>query len=102
MMTPQIKIDRNQLEKLCKEFGVRRLALFGSVIRDDFGDDSDVDILVEFEPKTKVRTFSFFSLQKKNCQTSWGEQEDLSTPGFLSPRIRDKISEEARLVYEAA
>ncbi len=100
MMTPQIKIDRNQLEKLCKEFGVRRLALFGSVIRDDFGDDSDVDILVEFEPETKVG-FSFFSLQKE-LSDLLGRQVDLSTPGFLSPRIRDKISEEARLVYEAA
>ena len=100
MMTPQIDFDRTQLEKLCRKYGVRRLALFGSVIRDDFGDDSDVDVLVEFQPDATVG-LSFFSLQKE-LSLLLGRQVDLSTPGFLSPRIREKVASEARPVYEAA
>jgi hypothetical protein len=100
MMTPQIDIDRSQLEKLCQKYGIRRLSFFGSVIRDDFSDDSDVDILVEFLPESRVG-LSFFSLQEELSQLI-GRQVDLSTRGFLSSRIRDKISSEARPVYEAA
>jgi len=100
MMTPQIEIDRAQLEKLCQKYGIRRLALFGSVIRGDFGDDSDVDILVEFQPDARVG-LSFFSLQAE-LALLFGRQVDLSTPGFLSPHIRDRVTSEARPVYEAA
>ena len=100
MLTPQIDFNRTQLEKLCRKYAVRRLALFGSVIRDDFSDDSDVDILVEFQPGTMIG-LSFFSLQE-DLSLLLGRQVDLSTPGFLSPRIREKVASEARLVYEAA
>jgi len=100
MMVPQIEIDRDRLEVLCRTYGVRRLALFGSVIRDDFGADSDVDILVEFQPDAKVG-LSFFSLQEELSKLL-GRRVDLSTPGFLSPRIREKVAREARPVYEAA
>lgn len=100
MTMQQIDIDRDRLEKLCQKYGIQRLALFGSVIRDDFGDDSDVDILVEFQPEAKVG-FSFFSLQKE-LSLLLGRQVDLSTTGFLSPRIRDRVTSEARPVYEAA
>jgi len=100
MTTPRIDIDRTQLEKLCRKYGVRRLALFGSVIRDDFGDDSDVDILVEFFTDEKVG-LSFFSLQE-DLSRLIGRRVDLSTPGFLSPRIRERVASEARPVYEAA
>jgi predicted nucleotidyltransferase len=99
-MTPQIEIDHGQLEELCRRYCIRRLSFFGSVIRDDFNDDSDVDILVEFHPEAKVG-LSFFSLQKELSHIL-GRQVDLSTPGFLSPRIRDKVTSEARPVYEAA
>lgn len=79
-MTPQIDFDRTQLEKLCRKYAVQRLALFGSVIRDDFGDDSDVDVLVEFQQDTTVG-LSCFSLQKELSRLI-GRQVDLSTPGF--------------------
>ena len=70
------------------------------MIRDDFGADSDVDILVEFQPDAKVG-LSFFSLQEELSRLL-GRQVDLSTPGFLSPRIRERVAREARPVYEAA
>jgi predicted nucleotidyltransferase len=97
---PQIDFDRTQLEELCRRYKVRRLAFFGSVIREDFNDDSDVDILVEFEPDAKVG-LSFFSLQDELSQLL-GRQVDLSTPGFLSPQFREKVIRDARPVYEAA
>ena len=100
MATPQIDVDRDQLEELCRRYDIRRLAFFGSVIRDDFDDDSDIDILVEFQPEAKVG-LSFFSLQQE-LSVLLGRQVDLSTPGFLSARIRDKVAGEARPVYEAA
>jgi predicted nucleotidyltransferase len=100
MMKPPIEIDHAQLEALCRAYRVRRLAFFGSVIRDDFGVDSDIDVLVEFLPGAKVG-LSFFSLQEELSQLL-GRQVDLSTPGFLSARIRDKVASEARPVYEAA
>jgi len=100
MMSPHIEIDRQKLEELCRAYRVRRLALFGSVVRDDFSADSDVDVLVEFEADAKVG-FSFFSLQDE-LSDLFGRQVDLSTPGFLSPRIRDRVVGEARPVYEAA
>ena len=100
MMVPHIEIDRDQLEELCRTYGVRRLAFFGSIIRDDFGADSDVDILVEFQPDTKVG-LSFFSLQEELSELL-GRRVDLSTAGFLSPQIREKVAREARPVYEAA
>jgi predicted nucleotidyltransferase len=100
MGIPNIDIDRTRLEELSRRYRVRRLALFGSVIRDDFGADSDVDILVEFEPDAKVG-LSFFSLQEE-LSILLGRKVDLTTPGFLSPWIREKVAREAHEVYEAA
>jgi predicted nucleotidyltransferase len=99
-MTPQIEFDRSQLEKLARKYGVQRLSFFGSVVRDDFGETSDVDILVEFLPGSEVG-FSFFSLQEELSKLV-GRPVDLSTPGFLSPRIRERVASEAAQVYEAA
>ena len=69
-------------------------------MREDFGADSDVDILVEFEPDAKVG-LSFFSLQEE-LSMLLGRQVDLSTPKFLSPLIRERVMREAYQVYEAA
>ncbi|MEJ2190470.1 MAG: nucleotidyltransferase family protein [Acidobacteriota bacterium] len=100
MTTPHIDIDREEVAKLCRKFGIRRLSLFGSVNRDDFREDSDVDVLVEFLPHVKVG-LSFFSLQSELSHLL-GRRVDLSTPGFLSAAIRDEVTSEARPVYEAA
>ena len=69
-------------------------------LRADFSADSDVDVLVEFEADSKVG-FSYFSLQDE-LSDLFGRQVDLSTPGFLSPQIRDRVVGEAQPVYEAA
>ena len=100
MGKPHVDIDQNRLEELSRKYHIRRLALFGSVLREDFRSDSDIDVLVEFEPDAKVG-LSFFSLQEELSELLQ-RQVDLSTPGFLSPRIRDRVVREAWPVYEAA
>jgi predicted nucleotidyltransferase len=95
-----LDIDHERLDEICQRYKILRLALFGSVIREDFREDSDVDVLVEFEPDARVG-LSFFSLQDE-LSDLLGRTVDLNTPGFLSPRFRDDVIHESRLVYEAA
>ncbi len=99
-MAPKIRIDREKLDKLCRRYRVRRLALFGSVERDDFTDRSDIDILVEFDEGARVG-LAFFSLEEELSQL-FGRKVDLNTPGFLSPEFRDRVMREARPVFDAA
>ena len=99
-MAPKIRIDREKLDKLCRRYRVRRLALFGSVERDDFTDRSDIDILVEFEEGARVG-LAFFSLEAELSQL-FGRKVDLNTPGFLSPEFRERVMREARPVFDAA
>ena len=99
-MSAKVPIDRGQLEQFCRHHHIRRLALFGSVLRDDFGPESDVDVLVEFEP-AHVPGLSFFSMEEELSQIL-GRKVDLNTPGFLSPHFRDQVLAEARVEYAAA
>jgi predicted nucleotidyltransferase len=95
-----IDISREQIGEFCRRNHIRRLALFGSVLRDDFGPDSDVDVLVEFEPGTRVG-LRFFSLEIE-LGTILGRKVDLNTPGFLSRHFRDAVLAEAKVYYDAA
>jgi predicted nucleotidyltransferase len=88
------------LASLCQRFGVRRLAAFGSVLRDDFTPDSDVDLLVEFEPQ-RTPGFGFFRLQAELAEL-FGRSVDLNTSASLSPYFRDRVLFEARELYVAA
>jgi uncharacterized protein len=58
-LKPRIEIDREKLETFCKKWKITELALFGSVLRDDFGPDSDVDVLVTFAPDSHWTIFDF-------------------------------------------
>jgi predicted nucleotidyltransferase len=93
-------LDRDKIAALCRAHSIRRLALFGSVLRDDFGPDSDLDILVEFKPGTKTG-LAFFRMQDE-LSALIGWKVDLSTRGFLSPHIRVQALQEAQDVYVAA
>jgi len=99
-MSPQIVIDRSAVADFCKRHHVRRLALFGSVLRGDFGPESDVDVLVEFEPG-HVPGFAFFDLQEELAGIL-GRRVDLHTPGSLSRYFRDRVVREAQDQYVAA
>ena len=100
MPEPRIQVPREELTRFCRENHIRRLAFFGSVIRRDFSADSDVDVLVEFEPG-HVPGLRFFGMQE-DLSKMLGRKVDLHTPGFLSPYFRDEVLAEAEDLYVAA
>ena len=95
-----IEISPDAIADFCRRHRIHRLALFGSILRDDFGPDSDIDILVEFEPDA-TPGFAFFALQDELTQML-GRKVDLNTPGFLSKYFRDEVMREAEPLYDAA
>ncbi len=100
MANDRINIDHEKLADFCQRNHIRRLALFGSVLRDDFRADSDVDVLVEFEAG-HVPGLRFFSLETELSEII-GRKVDLSTPNFLSPYFRDRVLAEAEVQYVAS
>jgi uncharacterized protein len=96
-MATKIPIDRQRIAEFCRRHHIRRLAFFGSVLRSDFGPESDIDILVEFEPG-HVPGLAFLSMEEELSKLL-GRRVDLNTPGFLSPYFRDRVLAEAEVQY---
>jgi hypothetical protein len=96
-----INIPKEKITNFCKQNHIRRLYLFGSVLRRDFGPSSDVDILVEFKPGTRVGLIRLSGLELE-LGDIFGRKVDLNTPGFLSKYYRDQILREAEVQYDAA
>ena len=96
----RIDIPKVKIAEFCRANHIRRLALFGSVLRDDFREDSDVDVLVEFEPG-HVPGLAFFRLEMELSELL-GRNVDLNTPGFLSDYFRDEVLAEAEVQYDVA
>jgi predicted nucleotidyltransferase len=99
-MRARIEIPKTEIEAFSRRHHIRKLALFGSVLRDDFTPESDVDVLVEFEPETRVG-LRFFALEQELSELL-GRKVDLNTPGFLSKYFRDQVIAEAEPLYVAA
>jgi len=98
MTLAAINISSHQIESFCRKNHIRSLAFFGSVVRDDFGPLSDIDVLVEFEPG-HIPGFDFFTIERKLSQLL-GRNVDLHTANFLSPEIRRSAQSESVTVYE--
>ncbi|GIK98785.1 MAG: hypothetical protein BroJett029_29940 [Alphaproteobacteria bacterium] len=96
----KIPVPARAIAEFCRRHHVRRLALFGSVLRDDFGPDSDVDVLVEFQPG-HVPGFAFFEMEQELSRIL-GRRVDLNTPQFLDRAFRDQVLSEAETHYVAA
>ena len=96
-----IDIPKERIADFCRRNRIRRLALFGSVLRDDFGPDSDVDVLVEFEPAARVGLLRLAGMEIELSEIL-GRKVDLNTLGFLSDYFRDKVLAEAQVQYDAA
>ena len=92
-----ITLSRSWIAEFCRRHHVRSFALFGSILRDDFGPESDIDVLVEFEPG-KTPGLAFFGMQDELSER-FGRQVDLNTPGFLSRYFRDQVLAEAVPLY---
>lgn len=98
-MSLNISIPRDSIAEFCSRNRIRRLSFFGSVTREDFGPESDIDVLVEFEPGAKVG-LRFFEMEQE-LSALLGRNVDLNTPGFLSPYFRDRVLSEAEVAYVA-
>jgi uncharacterized protein len=99
-MTLPIQIPADALATVCRRYGVRRLSLFGSVLRPDFGTNSDVDMLVEFQPDHRVGLFGLASMERE-LTALVGRKVDLRTPNDLSPYFRDAVLHSAVEQYAA-
>ncbi len=97
----KIDIPRSKIAKFCQNNRIHKLALFGSVLRDDFGPHSDVDVLVEFDADAEVGMIRLAALENELGQIL-GRKVDLNTPGFLSKYYRERILSEADVQYDAA
>ena len=102
MITARVLIDQGVLAAFCREHGVVRLSVFGSVLRDDFdADHSDVDVLVEFGPGVHKSLFKLLEMQG-TLKRMFGREVDLTTPASLSKYFRDDVLTAAVVLYDAA
>ena len=99
-MNSKVSVDQERLAEFCRQNGVRRLAIFGSALRDDFGRDSDVDVLIEFEPG-RTPGLRFFWMQDELSRL-FNRTVDLHTPASLSRYFRSQVLAEAEDQYVAA
>ena len=99
-MSPRLHTTAEEIATFCRRNHIRKLAFFGSVLRADFRDDSDIDVLVEFEPG-HVPGFAFFGMQDE-FGGLLGRKIDLHTPASLSDYFRDQVLREAEPAYVAA
>jgi len=101
-MTARLTIDRHAVSELCQRHDVRRLSLFGSVLRDDFDPaSSDIDVLVEFDEHATKSLFTLIRIQDQ-LSAMLGREVDLTTPGSLSRYFRDDVMRAAEVLYDAA
>ena len=95
----QIEIPAAEIAALCHSNGIRRLALFGSVLTGRFSETSDIDMLVEFQPRGHVGFFRLAEIEEKFSQLLGGRKIDLRTPMDLSRHFRDEVVRDALVIY---
>lgn len=95
-----ISTDQTRVADFCRKHHIRKLAFFGSVLRDDFGPNSDVDVLVEFEPG-HVPGLAFFAMERELSEIL-RRRVDLNTAECLSRYFRDEVLSEAQVQYVAS
>ena len=97
-MTARIQISEDLLGDFCRRRRIRKLSLFGSVLRDDFGPQSDVDVLVEFEPGAAMGYFELADMETELSHLL-GRKADIRTPAELSQYFRDEVLAAAETQY---
>ncbi len=97
----QIKVPGAGLADFCRRNKIQKLAFFGSVLREDFGPDSDIDVLVEFEQGARIGFFELFDMEQELSVLLGGRTVEINTPKSISRHFRDQILKEAREHYNA-
>jgi predicted nucleotidyltransferase len=93
-----IEIPTEEIAAFCQQHQISSLALFGSVLRDDFGPESDVDVLVEFQPDAMVGLLAL-SRMRRELATLLQRPVDLVPKTGLKPKIRDAVLDSAEVLY---
>lgn len=100
-MPSRVRLGPRALREFCNKHRIRKLALFGSAIRGDFGPESDVDFVVEFEEGHRVSFFDMADMEAELSRMLGGRKVDLRTPQELSARFRDQVVQESEVQYAA-
>ena len=98
-MNTQLLVPKEQLASFCQKHGITWLAVFGSALRDDFGPESDVDVLVDFEPERIPGLIALAGIQLELRDLLPGRNVDLRTPDDLSPYFRQEVLDAAEVQY---
>ncbi len=101
MSTAKIELPIDAIRDFCRKQNIHRLAVFGSVLRDDFRPESDADLLVQFEPDERVGLFRLLRTEEE-LSKMLGPKVDLSTKGMLSPYFLDEVLETAETIVEVS
>lgn len=102
MPQPRIEIPKDKLAEFCQRHHIVRLSLFGSVLRDDFGPASDIDVLVEFDPLHIPGYIRLGGIERELAKILKGRRVDMNTPKSISRYFRDKVLSEAQAQYVRA
>ncbi|WP_324667959.1 nucleotidyltransferase family protein [Geochorda subterranea] len=97
-MSQKLELDLEAIKRLCQKHGIRELSLFGSVLREDFESESDVDVLVQFEPGVETGLLGYCRVLE-DLEALFGRRVDLVTPGALSPYLKDRILASRQVLY---
>lgn len=95
----QIDFSREELEAICRRRAVKRMALFGSVLRDDFGPGSDVDVIVEFQDDFEGK--QIYKIYDELTELFGGRKIDLVEVEFLHPRMKGHVLSHTEELYAA-
>jgi predicted nucleotidyltransferase len=98
-VTPAIEIRNDQIAEFCERHKIRRLSLFGSVLRSDYRPDSDIDVLVEFKPGAAIGFLGLARLERELSTLLGNKRVDLRTPQDLSRYFRNSVVEHAYLIH---
>lgn len=100
-MSLKIDLSEDKIKDFCQHNRIHRLSLFGSVLREDFGPESDIDVLVEFEPGANVGLITLAGMEIELGQIL-GYKVEIHTVKGLNPHFRDEVLDQAEVQYEQA
>ena len=98
-MPVQIQPEAERLAEFCRRHHIRRLSVCGSVLREDFRPDSDIDVLIEFDPERRPGMVGLHQVEEELAELCGGHRVDLLNPKYLNRRIRDQLLREAEVLF---
>ncbi len=99
-LAPGLDVPIESITEICRKYSVKELSVFGSAARGEMRPDSDIDILVEFQPDAWIGLFEFSAMERELAGL-FARKVDLVSKRGLKPRVRPHILQDARVLYEA-